>query len=85
MARTVVTVVGMADRMAGISSKTNKSYDFVKMAFQYVNPWDKNSVCVAAIDGATYDKLGIQTGDKFDAIVSQFNGKTYVDLIDQVF
>lgn len=85
MARTVVTIIGMADRNVGTSNKTGKAYDFVECAFQYVNPWDKQAVCCSGIDGQTYDKLGLRVGDKYDAIVNQFNGKTYVDLIDPVY
>ena len=85
MARTVVTIIGMADRNAGTSSKTGKAYDFVECAFQYTNPWDKQAVACSVIDGQIYDKLALRVGDKYDAIVNQFNGKTYVDLIDPVY
>lgn len=85
MARTVLTIIGMSDRNAGTSSKTGKSYDFVEAAFEFVNPRNKKSVAVATIDGQIYDKLGLHVGDQYDAIVNQFNGKTYVDLIDPVY
>lgn len=85
MARTVVTIIGMADRYAGTSSKTGKSYDFVECAFQYTTSRDKQAVVCSAIDGQTYDKLGLHIGDKYDAIVNNFNGKTFVDLIDPVY
>lgn len=84
MARTVVTIIGMADRSAGTSRKTGKSFDFVECAFQFENSWGKQVVACSVIDGHIYDKLGLGVGDKYDAIVNQFNGKTYVDLIDPV-
>lgn len=85
MARTVVTIIGLADRNAGTSSKTGKAYDFIEAAIQFENQWGKAAVACAVIDGPTYDKLGINTGDKYDAIVNQFNGKTYLDLIEPVY
>lgn len=84
MARTVVTIIGMADRMAGTSPKNNKAYDFVETAFKFENGRGKQAVACATIDGQTYDKLGLCVGDMYDAIVNQFNGKTYVDLIEPV-
>lgn len=85
MARTVVTIIGMADRRSG-TSKTGKPFDFVECAFQYTNLYgDKQAVACSVIDGHIYDKLALRVGDKYDAIVNQFNGKTYVDLIDPVY
>lgn len=85
MARTVVTIIGMASRKSGTSSKTGKSYDFVECAFQFTDSRDKYAVACSVIDGELYDKLALRVGDKYDAIVNQFNGKTYVDLIDPVY
>lgn len=85
MARCVVKICAMADRMKGKSSKTGKDYDFCEVAVSYVNQWGNNAVAVAALDGNTLDSLGVATGDQFDAVVNQFNGKTYIDLIGEVF
>ena len=85
MARTVVKVVGMADRSIGTSKKTGLAYDFCEVAFTFVNRWQQNAVAVAALDGSVLDKFDVHVGDQFDAIVNTFNNKTYVDLIDQVY
>ena len=85
MARTVVKVVGMADRVTGTSNKTGNPYDFCEVAVTFVNQWGKNAVAVAALDGFILDKLNVQVGDKYDAVVNTFNNKTYVDLIDSVY
>ena len=85
MARTVVTVVGMADRCSGKSGKTGKDYDFCEIAVSFVNQWNRNAVAIANLDGPVLDKLGVKVGDQYEASVITVNGKTYVDLIDEVF
>ena len=85
MARTVVTIVGMADRLSGTSKKTGKPYDMCEVAVTFVNQWGSNSVAVATLDGAVLDKCGVQIGDRYDAVVNQFNGRAYVELIEAVF
>lgn len=84
MARCVVTVVGMADRMKGTSKKTGKPYDLVEVAVTFRNQWGNNSVACAMIDGNVIDDMQVRVGSQFDAVVNQYNGSTYVDLIDEV-
>lgn len=83
--RTVVKVVGMGTRRKGTSSKNNKPFDFCEVALTYVNQFGDNAVAVAAIDGPIMDKLDVQVGDQFDAVVNTINYKTYVDLIEEAF
>lgn len=85
MARCIVTIAAMADRMKGKSSKTGKDYDFCEVAVSYQNQWGNNAVAVASLDGTTLDKLSVNVGDNFDAVVNIFNGKTYIDLINEVY
>lgn len=84
MARCIVQVVGMADRMKGTSKKTGKDYDMQEVAITFKNAWGDNAVACAMIDGVVIDHMGVQVGQHFDAVVNQYNGKTYVDLIDEV-
>lgn len=84
MARCVVTVVGMADRMKGTSKKTGKAYDMVEVAITFRNQWGNNSVACATVDGPVVEQMNVQVGCKYDAVVNQYNGKTYIDLIDEV-
>lgn len=84
MARCIVTVVGMADRMTGTSKKTGKDYDMVEIAVTFRNQWGNNSVACAYVDGPVMDQMSVRVGNKYDAVVNQYNGKTYVDLIDEV-
>lgn len=84
MARCIVTVVGMADRMTGTAKNTGKPYDMCEAAFTFRNQWGKNAVACAMIDGAVLDQMGVSVGSSYDAVVNQYNGKTYVDLIDEV-
>lgn len=85
MARTVVKIVGMADRMIGTAKNTGKPYDLVNVAITFVNRWGKNDVATAMLDGSVVDQLQVQTGHMYDATVNIFNNTTYVDLIDEVF
>lgn len=85
MARCVVTVVGMADRMKGTSKKTGKDYDMQEIAVTFRNQWGNNSVACATVDGPVMDQMSVQVGCKYDAVVNQYNGKTYIDLIDEVY
>ena len=84
MARCVVTVVGIADRLTGISKKTGKDYDMQDIAITYKNKWGNNSVACATVDGPVIDQMCVQVGCRYDAVVNEYNGRTYVDLIDLV-
>lgn len=84
MARCIVTVVGMADRMKGVSKNTNENYDFQEVAITFRNQWGNNSVACANLDGALVEQMKVQVGCKYDAVVNRYNGKTYLDLIDEV-
>lgn len=85
MARSVVKIVGMADRMIGTAKKTGKPYDLVNVAITFVNRFGKNDVACAMLDGSVVDQLQVQTGHMYDAVVNTYNNTTYVDLIDEVF
>lgn len=83
--RTVVKVVGMGTRRKGTSNRTGKPYDLCDVAIAFVNQFGDDAVAVAAIDGPVMDKLGVQVGDQYDAVVNTINYKTYVDLIEEAF
>ena len=85
MARCVVTVVGMADRMKGTSKKTGKAYDMQELAISFRNQWGYNAVACAFVDGPVVEQMNVQVGCKYDAVINQYNGKTTIDLIDEVF
>ena len=84
MARCVVTVVGMADRMTGTSKKTGKPYDMQELAVKFVNQWGINSVACCTVDGKAIDQLQVNVGCQYDAVINQYNGKAYLDLIEEV-
>lgn len=85
MARTVVTIVGMADRMTGTSKKTGNPYDLVDVAITFINRWGKNDVATSTLDYSEVQRLNVQVGRKYDAVVNNYNNSTYVDLIDEVY
>lgn len=83
--RTVVKVVGMGSRRNGVSNRTGKPYDLYDVAIAYVNQFGDNAVAVTAIDSPVVDKLGVQVGNQYDAVVNTINYKTYIDLIEEAF
>lgn len=84
MARCVVTVVGMSSRMKGTSKKTGKPYDLQDLAVTFVNQRGDNSVACCTVDGAAIDTLQVKVGCQYDAVINQYNGKSYIDLIDEI-
>lgn len=85
MARTVVTVVGMASRNKGVSSRTGKAYDMQEAVMTFKNPWDpeKQSVALATFDGAVCDELQVHVGGEYVASVNMTRTGTFVDLISE--
>ena len=84
MARCVVKVIGMGDRVTGTNRTTGKPYDFRKVAFAFTNPWGSGDVSVNMIDGVTLDELNVQVDKCYAAVVNQVKNVYYIDLIDPV-
>lgn len=84
MAKSIVTVVGMADRVTGKNKESGKDYDFRKVAFSFLNQYGSNDVSVNIIDGSTLDELDVQIGREYLAVVNQVKKVYYIDLIEQV-
>lgn len=84
MAKSIVTVVGMADRVTGKNRESGKDYDFRKVAFSFLNQYGSNDVSVNIIDGSTLDELDVQIGREYLAVVNQVKKVFYIDLIEQV-
>lgn len=84
MARCVVKVIGMADRMKGMAKNTGKPYDMVECAFSFVNAWGNNAVACSMIDGSVIDKMQVRIGCRYDASVMTQNGRTYIDIFQEV-
>ena len=84
MAKYVVTVLGMGDRVVGKNRETGKPYDFCRVAFGFVNQWGTRDVSVNLIDGTTLDELTLLPGREYYAIVNQIKKQYYIDLIGSV-
>ena len=84
MARTVVTVIGMGDRVTGKNRETGKPYDFRKVAFGFVNTYGSDDVSVNIVDGPVLDDLDVQTGRRYHAVVNQVKKVYYIDLIEPI-
>lgn len=83
MAKSVVTVIGMGDRITGKNRETGKTYDFRKVAFSFVNNYGSNDVSINIVDGDVLDELDVQIGKNYIAAVNQVKKVYYIDLIDE--
>lgn len=81
MARIVVNVIGMGDRITGKNRETGKPYDFRKVAFGFVNSYGSDDVSVNTVDGSILDELDVQVGRSYVASVIQVKKVYYIDLI----
>lgn len=84
MAKNIVKVIGMADRVTGKNKESGKDYDFRKVAFSFVNQYGSNDVSVNIVDGSTLNDLDVQIGKEYLAVVNQVKKVYYIDLIEQV-
>ena len=85
MAKTTVSVIGMADRTRGTKKDTGATFDFCRVAFSFTNQFNKNDVAVVSVQGVDLDKFNIKTGDVYLAVVNQINKVYYIDLIEPIF
>lgn len=81
MAKIVVNVIGMGDRITGKNRETGKPYDFRKVAFGFVNSYGSDDVSVNTVDGSILDELDVQVGRSYVASVNQVKKVYYIDLI----
>lgn len=81
MARIVVNVIGMGDRITGKNRETGKPYDFRKVAFGFLNSYGSDDVSVNTVDGSILDELDVQVGRSYVASVNQVKKVYYIDLI----
>lgn len=82
--KTIVSVIGMGDRVTGSNRDTGKPYDFRKVAFSFINQYGSNEVSVNLVDGSTLDDLSVQIGNDYLAVVNQVKKVYYIDLIQRV-
>ena len=82
MARCVVTVIGMGERITGKTKDTGKPFDFRKVAFSFANQWGSSDVSVNVVDGSILDDLDVQVGNSYHAVVNQVKKVYDIDLIE---
>lgn len=82
--KTVVTVLGMGDRVTGKNRDTGKPFDFRKVAFGFVNNYGSNDVSVNIVDGSDLDELAVQVGCRYEAVVNQVKKVYYIDLLKPI-
>lgn len=80
--RTTITIKGVGSRKAGISSKTQKPYDFTPVHFTYDSPYvTGEAAACSSIDAGTLHGYEPRVGDVFEAFVREDyrTGRVYVD------
>lgn len=83
MARKIVTVIGMGDRVTGVKKDTGNRFDFRRVAFAFVNQYGSNDLSINTVDGDILDELNVQVGCEYLASVQQnpSNKQYFIDLI----
>lgn len=82
--KTVVTVLGMSDRVAGTNKSSGKPYDFRKVAFGFVNQYGSDDVCVVPVNTPVIDEVQLRSGGQYWAIVNQAKNQYFIDVLHDV-
>ena len=80
--RTTITVVGVGQRKAGTSKKTNRAYDMTEFSVEYEHQQFKGVKAeTIAIPAETIGTRNIVPGDVLEVEMFQMNFKTYIGCI----
>ena len=81
MARTKMKVVGLGDRMKGISKKNEKPYDFLPVSFVYSDQYTNGfRAATSNISGDMIDAIGgIKLNEEREIFYHTYNGYVIVD------
>lgn len=79
--RTMIKVVGIGNRMSGISKKNGKAYDFLPVSFVYEDPgFSGFRAATANIDGPMLDAAGmVKVDDQREIFYHTWNNSLIVD------
>ena len=82
--RTNITIVGVGNRTAGISRKTNQAYDFTPIAFTFSDGRIAGErACTVNVSADVLGNIQPKVGDTYDAVLHQSNFQIYLDAILQ--
>lgn len=79
--RTKIKVVGIGNRMSGVSKKNGKAYDFLPVSFVYQDPnFNGFRAATANIDGSMLDAAGmVKVDDQREIFYHTWNNNIVVD------
>ena len=81
MARTKMKIVGLGNRMQGVSKKNGKPYDFQPISFVYKDPYTTGSKAATSnIPGDMIDAIGgVKVDEEREIFYHGYNGTVTVD------
>lgn len=81
MARTKMTIVGLGNRMQGVSKKNGKPYDFQPISFVYEDPYTTGfKAATANVDGGMLDAIGgVKIQEEHEIFYHGYNGSVTID------
>lgn len=81
--RAYIKVVGMGPRKKGVSSKTNKPYDFQPVSFLYDDAYTTGQKAATAnVSGPDIDSLGgLNIGQEYDVVFHLYNNQVVIDAL----
>lgn len=82
--RTNITIVGVGNRVAGFSNKTQQAYDFTPLAFTFPDGRIAGErACTVNVSADILGGIQPKIGDVYDAVLHQSNFQIYLDAILQ--
>lgn len=81
MARTKMKIVGLGNRMQGVSKKNGKPYDFQPISFVYSDPYTTGFKAVTSnVPGDMVDAIGgVKVDEEKEIFYHSYNGSVVID------
>lgn len=77
--KAIVKVVGIGERRKGVSTKTGKPYDFVKVACVYDDGFMAGQNAFnCSIDGDEFESSNMSIGGEYEAVIGYRNFHPYI-------
>lgn len=72
--KAIVKVVGIGERRKGVSTKTGKPYDFVKVACTFDDGYMAGQNAFnCSVDGDEVERFGLHVGGEYEAVIGYRN------------
>lgn len=81
MARTKMKIVGLGNRMQGVSKKNGKPYDFQPISFVYSDPYTTGfKAATSNVPGDMVDAIGgVKVDEEKEIFYHSYNGSVVID------